>query len=264
VPLKSAGKTITKINHTKKGVTLYLDQTKLVITQDAFLSQYLYVGKTLTNKEINSLKHISMEAKLIDYSLSLLKKNHYTEWKMREKLYNKDADKEQVDFVIKKLKTHDLINDFMYAMDYTEYCHENNVGKNKIIQGLKTRGVFEKDINKIKFSSTLEKQKAKNQLAKLEKKYDKLAYRKKRDHIYSSLISLGFDHDIAIDIVDKMKPMKENEEKNKIDRDFLLINRRLSNKYEGKELKEKVFKALHNKGYSYSKIKTVMEENYDY
>jgi SOS response regulatory protein OraA/RecX len=58
--------------------------------------------------------------------------------------------------------------------------------------------------------------------------------------------------------------MKENEEKNKIDRDFLLINRRLSNKYEGKELKEKVFKALHNKGYSYSKIKTVMEENYDY
>lgn len=265
MPSKSVGNIITKINFTKKGVSLFFASRRLSITNDAFSSTYLYVGKALTNKQIKELENLSNITKLMEYAFSLLRKSHYTEWKMREKLYKKEGNKEQVDLIIKKLKTHDLINDEMYALDYVEYCHENHIGKNKIILGLKNRGVFEKEINKIRFSSKLEKQKALYHLPKLENRYNQYPFRKKKDKIYQQLLSLGFDHDIAIDVINKISDKDKKLDKNKIKKDYDLISTRLKRKYEGKVLKDKIVRSLFNKGYSFHDINQIMEvDDYDY
>ena len=55
--------------------------------------------------------------KLSEYALSLLMKKQNTEWKTREKLYAKEATKQDVDYIIQRFKQIDLIDDKAYIED---------------------------------------------------------------------------------------------------------------------------------------------------
>ena len=150
MPSKSSGKTILKIKVNKKDVVItFVDRSKERLSLEVLANFYLYEGKTLTNKELSEMKKMSETSKLLKYAMSLLSKGHYSEWKMREKLYNKEASKSDVDTVIKILKKNDLLNDQMLALDWVEYGNERNIGKKKIIQELSSKGVFDDVINKI-------------------------------------------------------------------------------------------------------------------
>ena len=264
MPSRSAGKIITKINFTKKGVSLFFNKEKVAISKDAFASSYLYVGKSLTNKEIKELKRVSDLNKAMDYAFSLLKKRHYTEWKMREKLYAKEISKSDVDYIIKRLKDVNLIDDTMFVLDRVEYLNEKHYGKNKIIQHLKDEGVFDAQINKIKFPESLEKKKALHQLKILENKYKREPYEKKKMHIYQTLLTQGFDHEVVNYALNQLSPINKKDESEKIKKDYANLKRRLSVRYEGKELQDKLFKGLKNKGYHYNDIRKIMEDSYDY
>lgn len=259
MPLKSTGNLIKKIKINKKNIVLYFDDEKISISQEAYSLNYLYVGKSLSRKEIKELEDFSSLEKALNYALGLLKRGHYSEYRISEKLYNKDYSKKDVDGVIVFLKKHDLINDDMYAEDYKSYADERNLGKNRIISDLKNRGIFDKTIAKLKFLDSLEKKKATNQLKVLENRYSSLSYENKKQHIYSSLISLGFDHDVVSSVLNHMKGKNEKEENNNLKKDFDKLYHRLSTRYEGRELMEKMMKTLRNKGYRYNNIKKMME-----
>ena len=263
VPSKSTGKTILKIKVNKKDVVIsFTDREKMRLSLEVLANFYLYEGKTLSNKEISSMKRLSERAGLLKYAMSLLSKGHYSEWKMREKLYKKEASKQDVDEVIRILKNNDLINDKMLALDLLEYGNERNIGKNKIIQELSNKGLFDEVINKCKFPESLEKKKALNNLPKLERRYVKYPYEQKRQHIYKALLSLGFDHDIAMETLNKMSGMKVKDEQNKLERDFDKVLAILSRKYEGYELKNKVITSLLSKGYKMKDILNIWESKY--
>ncbi len=255
MPLKNTGKEIKKIKINKKNVIItFNDKSKLEVTPEALTVTYLYVGKSLDNKTINELKAFSKNAKLLKYAMSLLKRGHYSEWKMREKLYAKEANKHDVDLIIKQLKEHDLINDQMLVLDWVEYGEERLIGKNKILQELSNKGIFEEQLKKIKFNHQNEKKKALANLPKLEKKYAKYAYEQKKQHIYHGLISLGFDNDIVNEVINKIKAKDNKDEKEKLNKDLKKVYERLSRKYEDRELKEKVFASLRSKGYKLNEI----------
>lgn len=259
MPSKNSGKVITKIKINKKDVSICLGKERLKISEDAYAMTYLYVGKELSNKEIKNLLEISSLAKLVKYALSLLEKGHLSEWKMREKLYAKEATKSQVDSIIKRLKANDLIDDEAFIADHLAWSEERNIGKNKIIKELLDRGVFEERIAKINFPYNKEKQKALFQLPKLEKKYAKFSFEKKKQHVYAGLLSLGFESNVANEVIERIAPINLKEENNKLKADLEKVYSRLSKKYEGYELQIKVINTLRNKGYSYSSIKKMME-----
>ena len=263
MPSKNIGKTILKIKKTKKNVNLtFTDKSKLKLALEVLASFYLYEGKTLTNQEINQIKAYSNSAELMRYALSLLKKGHYSEWKMREKLYAKEASKKEVDNIIKRLKEHDLINDKMLIMDTIEYGNEKNIGKNKIINDLLNKGFFMENISKFSFPVSLEKKKALNNLPKLEKKYEKYPYEQKKQHIYKALLSLGFDSDVALEALNHIKAPKEKDESNKLERDFDKTINRYKSKYDGYELKNKTINYLHSKGYKLNDVLKMWERKY--
>ena len=161
VPKGKSGKVIKSIKINKKNIILsFFDGTKLDISQEAYASTYLYVGKELSKKEVDQINRITSVKKLSEYALSLLMKKHYTEWKMREKLYAKEATKEDVDYIIQRLKNIDLIDDKAYIEDYLGYAEEKGYGKNKIKQELLKKGIFAEDIDKIRFNEGMEKKKA--------------------------------------------------------------------------------------------------------
>lgn len=263
MPSKSTGKTIQKIKINKKNVIIsFTDKSKLTCVSDVLANFYLYEGKVLDSKTLKEIEKLNNSSSLLKYAFSLLKKKHYSEWKMREKLYNKEAQKSDVDYVIKILKNNDLINDKMLVLDTISYGNERNIGKNKIMQDLANKGVFKENLNNYHFSDSNERRKAHNNLEKLSKKYDKYPYEQKKQHIYRALIGLGFDNDIALSVANEVKPGNNKEENLKLDRDYKNAYLRLSRKYEGRELKEKLISSLRNKGYKLNDILRKWEKNY--
>ena len=263
MPSKSSGKTILKIKVNKKDVVItFTDRSKERLSLEVLANFYLYEGKTLSSKELKEMKNLSERAALLKYAMSLLSKGHYSEWKMREKLYNKEANKQSVDDIIKVLKRSDLLNDQMMALDLVEYGNERNIGKNKIIQELSNKGIFEETIKKCKFPESLERKKAHNNLPKLEKRYAKYPYEQKRQHIYRALLTLGFDNDIALETLNKMSNARPKEEQDKLDRDFDKVLASQKRKYEGYELRNKVIASLRSKGYKMKDILNMWEKKY--
>lgn len=263
MPSKNIGKTISKIRVCKKKVVItFTDKEKLECVSEVLASFYLYEGKTLSNKELKDIKEFNASAALMKYALSLLKKGHYSEWKMREKLYAKEGTKSDVDRIIKMLKNNDLINDKMLILDLIEYGNERNLGKNKIIQELLNKGFFMENIPMNAFTYSNEKRKALNNLPKLEKKYNRYAYEQKRQHIYKALLSLGFDNDVTMEVLGKMSLPREKEESNKLKNDFDKVLIRYKRNYEGYELKNKVISSLKSKGYRINDIMKMWEKRY--
>lgn len=261
--LENIGKTIQKISFSKKHVTLYFSNRKMVISKEAYVNSYLFVGKTLTKKEISDLKKMTDLDKGLEYALSLLKKSIYTEWRIREKLYAKEFDKKSVDAIIKFLKQHDLINDEMFILNYIEEGKDKGYGKNKIINKLMEKGIFAEKLNKIKFPDSIELIKAKSHIPSLEKKYSKLNYESKKNHIHDYLIRQGFDSHIALECLKLINKINPIDEKNKLINDY----HKLIKKIERKEFpdrykrKEYIITKLLAKGYKYNEIIRIMEEN---
>ena len=121
---------------------------------------------------------------------------------------------------------------------------------------------FKENLTNIRFPSSLEKKKALNNLNKLEKKYAKYSYEQRKQHIYRSLLSLGFDSDIALEALNHLSKPKEKDELDKLKKDFDKTYLRYKNKYEGYELKNKVVTYLKSKGYKVKDILNRWEKYY--
>ena len=262
MPSVNAGKyKIKSIKVYKDHVTLsFLKREKLQISKEAYLSSYLYEGKSISNKEIEKLEEVTASSKLLNYALSLVNKRRYSERKMYDKLKAKEEDKKAIWAVINKLKSNGLLDDEAYMLDLINWDDQRKFGKNKIIKHLKDQGIPDQIIAKAKFSSSNELKKAKALLPKLDKKYSRYAYEAKKKHIYSAFISQGYDIDIARQVIGDTKKDQPKKEKEKLVNDYQKIKRRYSNKYEGYELKKRIYAALANKGYRGSEIKTVLED----
>ena len=250
---------ITKIKILKSKVNISFDNhTKLAIDKDVFTNFYLYEGKELSKEEYKKIIDLNSSSKLLAYALKLRSKSLYSEYKMREKLYKKEANKKEVDKVIKILKGYDLIDDKAYAIELVEYYNSLNYGENKIKTKLSDKGIFKNEIDKIKFPLSIEKKKANNLLPKFERKYDKYNAVQKKQHIYNAYLAEGFDIDIAKEMTSKIKDSSQKEELTKLKSDYLKTKTRLERKYKGKELRQKILSSLLTKGYKMNDILKVL------
>ena len=262
MPSASSGnKKIKSIKVYKDHVTLSLSKGEsLKISKEAYLSSYLYEGKALSNKEINKLKDITALSALLNYALSLISKRHYSQKKLFEKLMKKENNREVANKVIDKLKDNDLLDDHAYMEDLIEWDKERGFGKNKIIKHLKEQGIPEAMIAKAHFSPSKEVLRAKGLIPKLERKYSHYAYENKKKHIYQALLSQGYDYESTREALDLVKSDKPKVEKEKLIKDYKIVEKRYKDKYEGYKLYQKIMSALINKGYKSSEIRKVMEE----
>lgn len=262
VPQENSGKQIRNLKKLKSKVTFFLGNKKIEVNPEVLAMFYLYDGKELSKKELNDILAFNESLSLWNYALSLRKKNIYTEWKMREKLYLKTDNKSFVDMIIKRMKANDLINDQMFALDFQEYYNEQLFGKNKIIAKLKEKGVFEKELRSLKFPVSKENNKANAYLKKIENKYNKFNNESKKEHLYRALITNGFEHDIVMSVLEKITYANDKEELAKLKKDFDKVLIKHQRKYIGKELKEKVVTSLRGKGYKIKDILCMWEKNY--
>ena len=247
--------TISKIKKYKNKVTLILSNgEKLDLSMESYPNFYLYEGKEISPKELKQIKDSQEVMKLLSIALKAREKKLYSEYKMRELLYKNNASKKSVDQVIKMLKGYDLIDDKAFVEEYVSYYNEKNYGKNKIIKKLNEKGIFSDVTDKIKFPYNNEIKKANNVLKTLEKQYSKYNNAEKKKHIYSALISRGFDNEVALQVSNNVKESTDKEEAQKLSKEFDKAYSRYKNKYEKRELKSKIVTYLLSKGYKYNDI----------
>ena len=266
MPSANAGKYVIKsIKVYKDHVTLsFLKRDKLQISKEAYLTAYLYEGKSLSNKEIDKLNEITALSTLLNYALKLISKRHYSEIKLKEKLKAKDNNKTAINGVIAKLKENNLLDDQALMEDLIAWDDERKFGKNKTIKHLRDQGIPDCLIAKARFPLSSEVKKAKGLLPKLEKKYAKYAFESKKKHIFAALISQGYEIEVAKQVVGLAKKDQPKKEKEKLMNDFLKTKRRYENKYEGYELRKRIYAALASKGYRSNEIRKVLEDiNYE-
>ena len=263
MPSASSGKKIVKsIKVYKDHVTLSFNKGQtLKISKEAYLSSYLYEGKSLSNKEIAKLEEITALSTLLNYALSLISKRHYSEKKIYEKLLAKENNKTAINSVINKLKENDLLDDRAYMEDLITWDDERLFGKNKIVKHLKDQGIHDTLVSKAHFSHSNELKKAKSLVIKLNRKYDRYGFENKKKHVYQALLVQGYDYETAKEAIELIKEDKPKVEKEKLLNDFEKIKKRYSNKYEGYQLKQKIYTALLNKGYKSKDIRIMLEED---
>ena len=262
MPSVNSGKKVIKsIKVYKDHVNLsFVKKETLKISKEAYLSSYLYEGKSISNKEISKLKELTALSTLLNYAMNLISKRHYSERKMYEKLYKKEANKAAAMSVISKLKENDLLDDKAYMEDLIAWDDERGFGKNKTIKHLKEQGIPDSLIAKAHFSQSNELKKAKGLVPKLDRKYSRYAFNNKKKHVYQALLAQGFDYEVAKEAIELVRGDSPRLEKEKLINDYKKVYKRLESKYEGYQLRQKIYSALLSKGYKGKDIKLVLEE----
>lgn len=262
MPYENTGKKIVAINYRKNDVSIKLsDGDKLEIPLDIYTSYYLYKNKILKDKEIADIKAKIENYKLLKYARKLLTTHLYTEKQIRDKLYLKEANKDQVDQIIKDLKKAGLIDDKNYVEEYVVHLKNQGYGKNKIIAKLKEKGIFKEYLAGLEFDDEDELERAISWINKIDKRYDKYPYNAKRNKVIAYLVNQGFDLDIATSISNKLSVKKDKDEYTLIKKDYQKIYQKYKDKYDDYELRNKIYVALKNKGYKSKDISKIMEEN---
>lgn len=262
VPSVNTGKKITSIKYRKEVVVVkFSDQSKLEIPHDIYTSYYLYENKVLSEDKIDEITLKINTYKLLKYARNLLIKHAYTEKKIREKLYAKEATKAEVDEVIKQLKSARLIDDKSYVEEYVNVATKQGLGKNKIIAKLKEKGIFSENFTGLYFSDEEELKRARGWIKKLEKRYMKYPYNSRKQHIISALVNQGFDIDIASEATSEMSKIDEKYEYELIKIEFKKVYEKYKSKYEGYELRNKIYSSLISKGYMNRDVIKILEVN---
>ena len=138
----TGNKKIKSIRIFKDHATLtFYHGEQLRISKEAFVSSYLYAGKTLSSKELAKLEEITAMSNLLQYGSSLAVKKRYSEKGMLDKLLKKENNYAAAKSVIKKLKDNGF---WIYAADGSakeSYEKQNYNGAVALIVGSEGNGI---------------------------------------------------------------------------------------------------------------------------
>jgi SOS response regulatory protein OraA/RecX len=260
VPSRKIGeKRILSITQDKKGKHhVTLDGGKLILSDDAFTEQPLYVGKTLTSLEYRELLSFLSIEKLMDYGLSLSAKGCYSTHQVKEKLRTKCDEEDSVRQVIFKLKKEGFLDDVAFAKQYQEEKENQLYGKDRILRSLRyEKGVSDEFLASLRFLR--ERVNAERALQLLKKKWPRLPLRAKRIKAVAALTRRGFDASLSEAVVSSI-----TETPALVKKDLRILSEKTIKKYERKyndyDLRAKCFAFLLSKGYRSEDIASVLED----
>ena len=247
---------IEKITKTKSGkYILELDNNEKIKTFD----EVILNNNLLFNKEIDSelVNKINKDNNYYEVYNKVLK---FISTKMRSEVeINKYLDKLEVinkQEIIDKLKNINLINDIAYLKAYVyDKFNLTLIGPYKMKKELLECNLDEQSINE-----ELEKYKDQipdriNKLINKKLKTNKKSIYMFKQKVINELIDLGYEKETILEELNKFNL----NETNNIKKDYDIIYKKLSKKYQDNELKYQIKNKLYSKGYSLDNINEVIE-----
>ncbi|NCA97060.1 MAG: hypothetical protein EOM77_02625 [Bacteroidia bacterium] len=250
-----SGNVIRKIRIGKKDVSIVFDKETIKISPDAYTEFRLYVGKTITEEELSSIKKRNEIDKFLKDSLLMVTRGHPTTRALHDKLTAKGANAIQIEEIITILTKGGFVDDQQFVDDYLEYAFAKGYGQERIKGVLYEKGVPHKLIESIVFDYDEELERASKMLPRLEEKFTRYNHLQKKRRIHDAYMRLGYHQDIILKVITKMSQNTVSQEQ-----DHLRVDYQKAVRKYGEGNRHKIIDYLRGKGYSYRNISQVMAE----
>ena len=243
-------------------ILVFANGEKLEIGVDTFTEFRLYAGKDLSLDEFHRLLSFARQDEAYRLALKRLSHDLYTRREMSEYLLGKGQDHEVVERVVNRLVESDLINDARYAKTFAEDVADLRLlGKNQVIFLLRGKGISSSILEKIEFPREKELDKAIRFAKVADKKYQRTPKAKRVQKLAYALLRRGFDDSVAFEAAENCAtPDDPALVQNELERALRVAIAKYQRKYQGYELRQRVFANLARKGYDYDDIKQACEE----
>lgn len=248
---------IIKISKKKNLYNVVLsDKTSLSFYDDTILKYNLLKPRELKDKELEEIIKFDNEIKAFNMALKYITTKLRTKGEIRKKL--KEFDINIIDKVIKRLEKLGYLNDEVYIKSYVNDAINLSLkGPKKIIAELEHLGFrkdqvslaidnYDKDLWIQKINKIINKKKCSNH---------KLSKNMFINKIKNDLINLGYSKDL-IDCC--LENIDIEEDLNILEKEFNKELKKLSKKYNGNALINKVKYNLYKKGFSLNDIDTLI------
>jgi len=195
----------------RRNVVINFDNgTELIINYEIFLKSGLKKGFGITSDRFSFLIEENKKHYVKTSAINLLAKRIQSEKELRLKLLRKKYEKEMVNEVIEELKQKGLIDDYKFALIYSEEKIRTKLwGQQKIKGELIHKGISNEIISKVIEEKFPPENKFENAFQLASKKIKSLSHRKldKRklaERIYLFLSSKGYDYSTSREVVEKV------------------------------------------------------------
>lgn len=258
MPLENTGNRVVDIQYVKDIATIYLENGKeITSSNDVLLDNLVYIGKILSDEEIAIIIESSSYDECLKKSLKLVSRYVYTNEQLKNKLLTKYSII-TVKKVLDYLEENNLLDDDLYIKDYVFFGNSKLWGKDKIISKLLEKGIDREKIKETYFPRSIEKNKIESLMKSLESKYQNYNSHQKKEHIYVSLLRNGYEHDL---IDEALENLKGSDDYSLLVNDYIKIKEKVERKYDDYKARQNIVGYLLQKGYNYSDIKKIMEDD---
>lgn len=226
---------------------VYINDNSYIIYEDIIIKYNLLAKKEITNEELNIFLNENNYYESYYKVLNYIKFRIRSEKEVRTYLEKNNTNRKHIDNIVEKLKIEGYLNDELFCVYYVaDSINLKNIGPLKIKKELQKNDISENFINKAleKFTKDIQYEKIKKYIAKCEKINKNKSLYNLKQKIINDLINQGFYKEDILIFIDELKV----DEKSIYEKEYQKLYNKLSKKYEGYELENKIKQKLYQKG----------------
>ena len=244
---------ITKYKKSTNGryIVSLEDDSKLSLYEETILEFNLLLTKNID--DIEEITNFNMQYEAYYLALKSINSRFKSEDEVRKMLKNKEYNSEIIEFVVDKLVKQGYLNDRVFAKLYiNNQIVTTSRGPLRIKKDLLDKGVSNSIIDEelIEFNEDIQLEKIDKFINKSIKSNHSRGGVILKSKIFNDLKTLGYDSSVINKIINDYD---YSDNKDLYKKEYDKLYRKLSKKYEGKELEYRINERLYQKGLYYEK-----------
>lgn len=226
---------------------------------DVLINNKLIYEKEIDSNMLNKIKNDNVYYDVYNKTVSYILKHQRALSEIKEYINKFDITDIEKDKIINKLKSNGLINDLQYVKSYiSDAINLSKDGPNKIKNYLISKNIDEAIIDE-ELSNIDEDILIDKVLKYMKKKFSsntKYSKYQLKQKITLDLINLGYDKDLIDSLIDNF----DYEENDLLEKEYDKLYNKLSKKYDGYELNNKIKQKLYSKGFDINLITELIQK----
>lgn len=236
-----------------------LEDEGIMVSIEDYFRYEIRNKKGLDDDTYKQLKDHEIILKAYRSCLRKLSAKDYTIRQIKDHLYKQGLHKEIVEQLVDKLIQYGLLDDEKYCINKIGYYDNSLLSYKQISQKLKNEGISEALLDKyLKYDHQREYDKAVKQAQKQASSTKNKSVKALKQAILAKLVSNGFSYEIGNDALAEIEFSSDNEDE-LLQKEFDKTLKKYSKRYEGYELRQRIFGSLLSKGFGSDDIRKVLE-----
>lgn len=253
---------IEKIQKLKTGKykIIFEDGETLVTYDEVILKHQLLFKKEISHELFVTLNTDTSYYKVFDKTLKLIERKIRSKKEVIEFLKKNEVDEIDTKHILDDLEGKGWINDEKFCKAYiSDKFYLSNYGPAKIYHELLKHQIDEKVI--MTYLSELNQEDIYDHLFKMIQKKIKANHQYSRGILKQRILSYFFDQGYEKEMILSIFDELYEEDPSIVEKEAMKLRKRLSKKYEGKELDFQLVSKLYQKGFLKEEIDKIKEEN---